>query len=433
MRAPAASALCVSLALAACLGGPMPVSVAPHLDWAIAADRASSGRPGLGLGAIADLRPDAMRSGSRPALELGLGGVVREGIERTGDDAFDAPVLDAVRGDLLATLLRSGTFANVESVGFDPRDPAAWPAPSAPDFVLIGELEELSGSQWHSFVVTPFRVGFVRDRWGTPLGRMALRFELWSREGLVLRDRVATRTESSRGGLADAALEALALGGEALAARLDAELRDASRTPRLLDLRLLDACALGADGARRLIAQTTEVFTREADVALVARPESWTPPASARDLDALLEAASRVAAPPGGVVLALAPAGSLRELSIGARRTGLAIPLGTHAVALCPAEGEASVLTAAHELAHLFGAVHVRESASIMNDTAEFDARFFDPLNRRILRELRERDFARPLDAATSARLAAIYRAAERFPERVDPAALDSALRALEE
>ena len=132
-------------------------------------------------------------------------------------------------------------------------------------------------------------------------------------------------------------------------------------------------------------------------------------------------------------MLALAPADSLRELSIGARRTGLAVPLGAHAVALCPAEGEASVLTAAHELAHLFGAVHVRESASIMNDTAEFDARFFDPLNRRILRELRARDFGRPLDAATSARLSAIYHAAERFPERVDPVALDSALRALEE
>lgn len=433
MRARAVPAFCVSLALAACLGGPAPVSVTPHLDWAIAADPASSGRPSLGLGELADLRPDAMRSGSRPALEVGLGGVVREGIERTGDDAFDAPVLDAVRDDLLATLLRSGTFARVETVGFDPRDPAAWPAVSAPDFVLIGELEELAGSQWHSFVLTPFRVGFVRDRWGTPLGRMALRFELWSREGLVLRDRVATRTESSRGGLADAALEALALGGEALAARLDAELRDASRPPRLLELRLLDACALGADGARRLIAQTSEVFTREADVALVARSETWTPPASARDLDALLEATARVAAPPGGVVLALAPADFLRELSIGARRTGLAVPLGTHAVALCPAEGEASVLTAAHELAHLFGAVHVRESASIMHDTAEFDARFFDPLNRRILRELRERDFARPLDAATSARLSAIYRAAERFPERVDPVALDSALRALEE
>lgn len=433
MRARGVSALCLSLALAACLGGPVPVSVAPHLDWSIAPAEADAGRPGLGLGALVDRRPAAMRSGARPELELGFAGIVREGIERTGDGAFDAPVLDALRADLLATLSRSGTFARAWTVDFDPRDPAAWPARSAPDFVLIGELEELAGSQWHSFMVTPFRVGFVRDRWGTPLGRMALRFELWSREGLVLRDRVATRTESSRGGLADAALEALALGDEALAARLDQALRGPSRNPRLLELRLLDACALGADGARRLIAQTSEVFTREADVAIVARPETWAPPASARDLDALLEAATRVAPPPGGVVLALAPADSLRERSIGARRTGLAVPLGAHAVALCPAEGEASVLTTAHELAHLFGAVHVRESASIMNDTAEFDARFFDPLNRRILRELRERDFGRPLEPATSARLAAIYRAAERFPERVDPAELDGALRALDE
>jgi hypothetical protein len=196
-------------------------------------------------------------------------------------------------------------------------------------------------------------------------------------------------------------------------------------------VRVLDGCA-PEPITRRLFAGTSAVFTREADVALVPRPEPWTVPAEARDLDSLLDAARRVDPPPGGVVLALAPFDAARDFSLGTQRTGLAVPLGSHAVALCPEEGKASVLTAAHELAHLFGAVHVREPASIMNATADFDARFFDPLNRRILNALRERDFARPLDHAESGRLSAIYRAAERHPDAVDAADLDRALRALD-
>jgi hypothetical protein len=66
-----------------------------------------------------------------------------------------------------------------------------------------------------------------------------------------------------------------------------------------------------------------------------------------------------------------------------------------------------------------------------MHTTADFDARFFDPLNRRILRSLRQRDFARPLDAEQTAQLAAIYREAEQG-ELVEPGDVGSALRALE-
>jgi len=428
VRAHAAVAL---LMLAACATGPGPVSVEPHLSWPIAADEALVARPRLGVGALTDARPPLARRGQRPPLELGWIGLEREGVERTGDDAFDAPVLDAVRADLLATLARAGTFAAVEPAGFDARVAGAWPAQAAPDYVLVGELDEFAGSQWHSFVVTPFRVGFVRDRWGAPEGRVSVRFELFTRAGRVWVGRVATRQKSTQGGLADAVLEALARNDEALAARLDVELRPRDPAPRLLEVRVLDGCGLGADGVRRLVSATSAVFTRESDVALVARPELWTVPPEAHDLDALLDAARSLAPPPGGVVLALAPAEQARDSSFGNQRTGLAVPLGAHAVALCTDAGEASVLTAAHELAHLFGAVHVREPASIMNATADFDARFFDPLNRRILRELRERDFGRPLDAARSARLSAIYRAAERASDRVDKSDLDTALRAL--
>lgn len=432
MRAPGGRLLALALlALAACATGSAPVAVAPHLGWEIPSDAASAG-PRLGVGVLRDARSPAAKLGGRPPLEFRSLGVAREGVERTRDDAFDVPVLEAVREDLIATLARAGTFRAVEPVAFDPRVASAWPAGAAPDYVLVGELEEFAGSQWHSFVVTPIRVGFVRDRWGAPEGRVSVRFELYARSGRVWRARVATRQESAQGGLADAVLEALALNDEALAGRLDAELRPRTRPPRLLEVRVLDGCALGADGVRRLVADTSAVLTREADITLIARPEPWIVPPDAPDLDALLDAARRADPPAGGVVLALAPGESARDFSLGTQRTGLAVPLGAHAVALCPEEGKASVLTAAHELAHLFGAIHVREPASVMNATADFDARFFDPLNRRILNELRERDFTRPLDSGESARLSAIYRAAERHPDEVDPADLDSALRALD-
>jgi len=73
----------------------------------------------------------------------------------------------------------------------------------------------------------------------------------------------------------------------------------------------------------------------------------------------------------------------------------------------------------------------VKDTASIMHGTADFDARLFDPLNRRILRDLRARDFGRALEPAEAARLASIYRG-ERGEDAVDPSDIDGALRALE-
>jgi hypothetical protein len=189
-------------------------------------------------------------------------------------------------------------------------------------------------------------------------------------------------------------LEALALNDEKLAAWLDRVLAARGRTPRRLELRVLDGCGLGADGVRRLVAETSAVFERECGVELVAHPEIWSAPADATDLDALLAAARAVEPPAGGALLALAPAQQVRDFDFATERTGLAVPLGRHAVAICPGRGEASVGTAAHELAHLFGAVHVDDETSIMSPTADFDARFFDPKNREILRANRERDFS---------------------------------------
>lgn len=393
MRARAALA---GIALAACACATVPASIEPHLTWPVERAGAGDPRPRLGVGAFGDARPASARAGQRPPLELGWLGFSREGIERTGDDAFDGPVLEAARADLLATLARSGTFAAVSSVAFDPRAPSDWPQAGAPDYVLTGALEEFAGSQWRSFLLTPFRVGFLRDRYGAPRARVSASFELWTRAGRVWQETVTTLLESDREDLADAVLEALALNDEKLALRLDRSLRPRTPPPRRLEVRVLDACALGPEGVRRLVAETSEVFERECEVELVARPETWSLPADATDLEELLVAAALVEPPPGGVVLALAPAGQLRDFDLATERTGLAVPLGRHAVAVCPEQGEASVLTASHELAHLFGAVHVDDRASIMSPTADFDARFFDPENRRILRAQRERVFADP-------------------------------------
>ena len=147
----------------------------------------------------------------------------------------------------------------------------------------------------------------------------------------------------------------------------------------------------------------------------------------------LLEAAARVTPPPGGVVLALAPAQQAHELGLGSVRTGLSQPLGAHAVALCSAPDEVSVLTAAHELAHLFGAVHVRDAFSIMHSTSDFDARFFDPLNRRIVREPADPRLRAPARPGAAARSSPRSIARRRAPDQVDPRELDGALRALDE
>jgi len=429
-----ARVLCAALALApAGCAGKGPVAFEPHLAWPASDDAGWATAPPLGVTPFADERPEELSAGHRPELHLRRLGVAREGIERSGDADFARPIGAGVRADVIATLQRAGTFASVTPVGFDPRDPSAWPESGAPPLVLTGAIEVFEGRQWRSFSVTPLQIGFVRERWGPAEGRVSLRVELWSKAERLWEGRISIRHDSAEGGPDDAALEALALDAEKLALRLDARLRGRRPLPpRKLEVRVLDGCGLGDARVRRLIADTSAIFEREAGVVLTATRDPWPQRAHRASLDTLLEEAQRFAPPAGGVVLGLAPAQQVRELGLRSARTGLAVELGAHAVALCAGEDEASVLTAAHELAHLFGAVHVSDPASIMHATADFDARLFDPLNRRILRSLRERDFARPLDAEETARLAAVYREAERSGGLVDPSDVASALRALE-
>jgi hypothetical protein len=413
--------------------GAGPRDFEPHVQWPISDDAGWATAPPLGVTLFTDERPEELRGSYRPGMHLWRLGVAREGVERTGDSDFSRPVPEGVRDELVATLARAGTFQQVTPVEFDPSDSSAWPESGGPELVLKGAIETFEGRQWRSFSVSPLQVGFMRERWGPAQGRVSLRLELWSRTERVWESRVSTRHDSPESGADDAALEALALVSEKLALRLDTKLRGRRAVPpRLLEVRVLDGCELGDSRVRRLMAETSAIFEREAGVVLVASRQEWPERKRGASADRLLEETQQVAPTPGGVVLGLAPAQEVRERSLGSVRTGLAVPLGAHALALCAAEDEASVLTAAHELAHLFGAVHVRDPASIMHSTSDFDARLFDPLNRSIVRALRDRDFSRPLDARESAELAGIYRAAKDETDLVDPKDVGNALRALE-
>jgi hypothetical protein len=421
-----------AVALAGCATTPAPLAFEPHLGWDGSDDAAWATAPALGVAPLADERPVELRGGWRPALHYHALGVERAGVERTGDADFDRSVADGVRGELVATLARASVFRSVRAVDFDPRDPAAWPEDSPP-LVLTGTIEQFEGRQWHSFAVSPLRIGLVTESWGPSQGRVSLRIELYARGERIFETRVSTRHDAASGDAPEAVLVALALDAEKIALRLDARLRaERPLPPRALAVHVLDGCELGDAHSAQLVRDTSAIFEREAGIVLVGSRETWSDRPAGASLDELLEAAARVTPPPGGVVLALAPAQQTHELGLGSVRTGLSQPLGAHAVALCSAPDEVSVLTAAHELAHLFGAVHVRDAFSVMHSTSDFDARFFDPLNRRIVRSQRTRDFTRPLDPARSAQLAAIYREAEGS-DQVDPNELDGALRALDE
>jgi hypothetical protein len=424
--------LAAALALAGCASSGA-VRFEPHVAWPVSDDAGWATAPTLGVTAFGDERPAELRSGYRPGLHLRRLGIAREGVQRTGDADFSRPVAEGVRDDVLATLQRAGTFASVTRVDFDPRDPAAWPESGAPPLVLTGAIETFEGRQWRSFGVSPLQVGFVRERWGPAQGSVSLHVELWSKAERLWEARISARHDSLEDGADAATLEALALAAEKLAVRLDARLRGRRpEPPRVLEVRVLDGCELGDARVRRLVSEASAIFEREAGVVLVGTREPWDYRPRGAGVDELLEQVQRFAPHPGGVVLGLAPAAQAHELALGSVRTGLAVPLGAHALALCAGEDEVSVLTAAHELAHLFGAVHVRDPASIMHATADFDARLFDPLNRRIVRSLRTRDFSRPLDARESAQLAALYREAEQTSGLVDERDVTSARRALE-
>ena len=194
------------------------------------------------------------------------------------------------------------------------------------------------GSQWHSFLVTPFRVGFVRDRFGAPeRPRLRVVRALGAHAACVWQGASRPRQESTRGDLADAVLEALALNDEKLAARLDrscvprrapAASARGARARRLRARRRRRAAADRGD-ERRLRARVRR-RARRAARGLVR--------AAGRDATSTRCSQPRAASSrrPAASCSRSRPREQVRDSRLATERTGLAVPLGAHAVALCP-------------------------------------------------------------------------------------------------
>jgi hypothetical protein len=405
--------------LVACAMRVEPAPVEPHLKWGFV--EADPSRPRLGIAPFRDARPLDEQRGQHPRLRLHWTGLVREGVNRTGNSAFANDLVHGAQRDVRATLARSGLFSSVRELG-------PQMATGEFDLVLHAEIEALSGEQAQRQTFSPVEVGWLRNRFSPARGRAVLRYEIHRTDGRLGSGRIQTRAEPPGGSITRAALDALALASEELVARLQREVvvleKEASIPARVLDL-----CDAGEQRVRDLFERASRTLVREAGFDLQVRFERHAAPARPADAADLLARVRRLRAPEAGIVVALAPLESHSSMTRGARR-GLADPLGRHAVVACSAEEETRVSTLLHEIGHLLGAVHVRDRSSVMHETAEFDARFFDPLNRRVLR-VGQALFARPLDAATRSELGAIYRAARQFSYQVETADLAAAEAAL--
>ena len=67
-----------------------------------------------------DARSRVDRLGSQPPLRLRWYGVTRQGLNRTGDEAFLGDVARAVRDDAIVTLAHTEAFSLVRAVDVDP-------------------------------------------------------------------------------------------------------------------------------------------------------------------------------------------------------------------------------------------------------------------------------------------------------------------------
>ena len=416
---PAGAAALLAFGLACVVPGAR-VPIPAHLE-AARPDDVPGGRPTLGVLPFVDARPERSRRGETPRLRVVVSGLKREGEEQTGDDRFAEPVGPAVRRDALATLLRSGAFSRVAPVA----DTAGG---AGMDLLLAGTLEELVGTRFRSSSLDLLRIGWYRSRVDDPVGISRMHFRLFAGGELVWEDRIETWRQAAGERIERAALDAMAITNEKLAHQLYRYLVPRHAETRDLPLRVLDGCALGAKAVARRIADASELLEREADVRLIPRIETWAPP-RLDSVPEMLEHVRGLAPARAGALVAFVPLAEPRVPFSEAQDFGLARQLGEHVVVTCRPDEPVHPTTLVHEIAHLFGAIHVRDRASLLNPVAEFDARFLDPLNRRVLRETRTRPFSRPLPQATRRALEAVYRTAP--PEVVRPVDVDRALAVL--
>jgi hypothetical protein len=412
----------VSLALAAgaCAAGLDPLPVVPHLGPV--QHQASRAGPRIGVAPFSDLRSRLSRNPQRPRLDLIWIGVRREGENSTGDGSFLGDLARGAQLDAAGTLEYSGLFGEVRVLENQA-------LPQDLDYVLVGEIEELVGFQYQRSELSLLRAAGFRSRFDAPIGTTRMRFRLLGRDGEVWRDRIETRLQTPGGSMERSALDALAVTHERLVVALYRKLAASSRAaPRELAVRVLDACGLGARQARRLIADASDIFEVEAGIRFEPTIETWVPPGGRTDSAEVLDALASEAPPPAGVVLAFAPFEHGVRKALERERTGLSRQLGRHAAVACTPLVPRTT-TVAHEMGHLFGAIHSRQRGSVMYPVADFDARFFDATNRRILGAARVRDFDAPL-GPLGATLRELYAEAGRDPE-IDAKDLKEAERAL--
>jgi len=411
--------------LGACALPGSKLAIPPHLE-AVRPDDVPDGRPVLGVLPFVDKRPATSRQGAAPSLRLADWGIARSGEEQTGDGSFVESVVPAMRRDAIATLLRSGAFSQVREVE-SVRDGAD------AELLLVAIVEELVGVQFRSTSLSLLSFGWYRHRADDPIGIARVHLRLYADGGdIVWEDRIETWSKRPGESIERAALDAMAATNEQIAHRVYRALVPTGRHTRDLPLRVLDGCALGSKAIGRRVSDASEILEREADVRLVPRIETWRPP-ELDSADEMLAHVSRLKPARAGVLLAFAPLSGDDSHLLAGSGTGLARQLGAHAVVTCRPDQPAHPTTVAHEIAHLFGAVHVRDRASLMNPLTEFDSRFVDPLNRRILRAARLRPFSpagRPLPLALARRLDEIYASAGSM-DTVGAADLETARSAL--
>lgn len=407
-----------------------PAPIEPHLA-VIAEDELP--RPlRLGVGLFVDKRAPEARVETHPPLRLNRIEIVRRGEVWTGDASFVGSVAAGFRRDATTTLARLGVFSSVRPVEVGDEEALAWRVGSDLDLVLTATIQEFGALQHQDSVLNLLRVGWLRSRFGDPVGFVKVRYRLYDASGRLYDYRIDADHVGAGQTITRAALDAMAVANESLARRLYADLGPpGAREHRVVPLRVLDACRLGGKRIEDLMGDVGEVFEREIGIRFRLEHQRWRDAAPRADAKAVLASIRRSVPPSDGIVLALVRRSRSRGPTLIPESFGLADPFGQHAVVGCELAGEAPTVTVIHELAHLFGAVHVHDRSSVMHDVAEFNGRFFDPLNRRILLATRERPFGAPLPVEIARRVRAIYTAASRFPECCDPAGLAAALAAV--
>jgi hypothetical protein len=431
MRTAVCTGSIVCLLTLGCAMEIQPVRLEPHLS--AISDKGSTERPRLGVGVFVDRRAALDRIETHPPLRLRGLELARRGDVRTGNESFVGGVAAGIRADSVATLARSGAFSLVRAVQIDDAAAKRGKIPEDLDLVLTAKIEEFGAVQYQDSGLHLWRVGWFRSRFDAPLGFVRVRFRLYESSGRSSVHTIEAEHVSEGRPITEAALDAMAVANESLARRLYADRTpESARLYRVVPVRILNACSLTEERVSMLMRHVSEVFEREAGVRLDASVETWRDVPPRAGLAGMLTALRERVTTSDGIVLGLVPRRHLRVTSFSVEPFGLAAPFGQHAVVRCEADKSIPMVTLIHELAHLFGAVHVRERRTVMHPVAGFDGRFFDALNRRILRATRDRPFDAPLPPKTTRQLRAIYTAASRYPEACDMKDLGAAIPAVD-